>query len=64
MDSQFIVGIDLGTTNSALAYCERSAAASALAWWWDTRWELHEQLLARDAAPPVDQRAEYIEETG
>jgi len=22
------------------------AAASALAWWWDTRWELHEQLLA------------------
>lgn len=24
MDSQFIVGIDLGTTNSALAYCERN----------------------------------------
>jgi hypothetical protein len=22
------------------------AAASALAWWWDTRWALHEQLLA------------------
>lgn len=21
------------------------AAASALAWWWDTRWELHQQLL-------------------
>ncbi len=24
MDSQFIVGIDLGTTNSALAYCEKN----------------------------------------
>ncbi len=24
MDSEFIVGIDLGTTNSALAYCERA----------------------------------------
>jgi hypothetical protein len=24
LDSQFIVGIDLGTTNSALAYCERN----------------------------------------
>ena len=27
MESQFIVGIDLGTTNSALAYCERAAAS-------------------------------------
>ncbi len=27
MDSQFIVGIDLGTTNSALAYCESAAAS-------------------------------------
>jgi hypothetical protein len=27
LDSQFIVGIDLGTTNSALAYCERNAEA-------------------------------------
>ncbi len=26
MDSQFIVGIDLGTTNSALAHCDSSAA--------------------------------------
>jgi hypothetical protein len=27
LDSQFIVGIDLGTTNSALAYCERNGEA-------------------------------------
>lgn len=27
MDSQFIVGIDLGTTNSALAYCEGNSEA-------------------------------------
>ena len=29
MDSQFIVGIDLGTTNSALAYCESAASERA-----------------------------------
>ena len=27
MDSEFIVGIDLGTTNSALAYCDSAAAS-------------------------------------
>jgi len=27
LDTQFIVGIDLGTTNSALAYCERNGEA-------------------------------------
>ena len=29
MDSKFIVGIDLGTTNSALAYCESAASEPA-----------------------------------
>ncbi len=35
MDSKFIVGIDLGTTNSALAYCERGGEAE------DARIEVH-----------------------
>ncbi len=35
MDSQFIVGIDLGTTNSALAYCEGNGEAT------DSRIEIH-----------------------
>jgi hypothetical protein len=29
LDSRFIVGIDLGTTNSALAYCDSAAASDA-----------------------------------
>ncbi len=29
MDSEFIVGIDLGTTNSALAYCKSAAASES-----------------------------------